>query len=230
MLSLSLDGEELLHGNRIRREINESMTAGDTTEKAEKVTDLNASGSQSGNTAVGGVMNATKTGDDEPDSGLKASEQDDSGKNEFKRGQLQQNLDTSNTTDDATLEKGKMSQNNTETMGGDSKSDVKPIADGEASQNATSADKKLEKGGDQAAEIDSKNTTITSVEKAGNDVTEKMPLDKEVTGGNNATADKPLVDGQAVDDSQREPVESTTLNSTVDGEFFAVVSVYLMFL
>ena len=235
MLSFSLAGEELLHGNRIRREINESMTAGETTKKAESVTEINASGSESGNTAVGDAMNATKTGDDEPDITKKVFGQDDSGKDEFKQGQMQQNLTLSETKVDAPLEKGTMAENNnTETMGGDSKSEAKPVVDEGASQNETSsADKKLEKGGDLTAEVDNKNSTATSpssVEKAGNDVTEKSPLDKEVKGGNNATADKPLVDGQAVDDSQREPVESTTLNSTVDGEFFAVVSVYLMFL
>ena len=230
MFSLSLDGEELLHGNRIRREINESMTAGETMEKTEKVTDPGSEsgntavgGSDSGNKAVGGAMNATKTGDDEPDSSKKVFGQDDGGKDEFKRGQMQQNLTLSETKVDAPIEKVKMSENNdTETMGGDSKSEAKPVVDEGASQNETSADKKLEKGGDQVAEVDSKNSTITSpasVEKAVNDVTEKSPLDKEVKGGNNATADKPLVDGQAADDAQREPVESTTANSTVDGEF-----------
>ena len=233
MLSLSLAGQELLHGNRIRREINESMTAGEKAEKAESVTEINASGSESGNTAVGGsdsgnkavggAMNATNTGDDEPDSSKKVFGQDDSGKNEFKQGQMQQNLALSETKVDAPIEKVKMSENNdTETMGGDSKSEAKPVVDEGASQNTTSGGKKLEQAGDQAAEVDSKNSTITSpasVEKAVNDVTEKSPLDEEVKGGNNATADKPLVDGQAGDDAQREPVESTTANSTVDGEF-----------
>ena len=287
MLSLSLDGEELLHGNRIRRAINESMTVDESTEKPERVTKLTAPGSESeAINSTAGVMNMTKTGDEQ------TFESVDDRKNEFKRQQLQQNLTLPKTENDDSLEEGKMSQNNTESMAGDPKSEAeggkpiageepeddhknefkrqqlqqnltlqktenddslekgkmsknntdtrtlnlwesesaggKPIADEEPNKNVTSTEKKLKQSGDQAAEIDTKNSTVTSpttdIESAVNDVTEKLPLDKKGAGGNNATADEPHVadktdDGQTADDAQREPVESTTANSTGDGEF-----------
>ena len=347
MLSLSLDGEELLHGNRIRRAINESMTVDESTEKPERVTKLTAPGSESeAINSTAGVRNMTKTGDEqtfesvddrknefkrqqlqqnltlpktENDDSLEegkmsqnntesmagdpkseaeggkpiaGEEPEDDHKNEFKRQQLQQNLTLQKTENDDSLEKGKMSQNNTESMAGDPKSEAaggkpiageepeddnknefkrqqlqqnsalsktkdddslekgkmsknntdtrtlnlwesesaggKPIADEEPNKNVTSTEKKLKQSGDQAAEIDTKNSTVTSpttdIESAVNDVTEKLPLDKKGAGGNNATADEPHVadktdDGQTADDAQREPVESTTANSTGDGEF-----------
>ena len=231
MLSLSLDGEELLHGNRIRRAINdnESIMADETTEKAESVTEFTE------------ANKANKT---------KKSEMSDSGQpeddrsDEFKQEQLQQNLDMSKTKDNPIVE-AKLSKNNTETTGGDSLSvdsaagdddDGKPVTNEEPNEKETSApsaEEKLEQTGDDAAaEVDAKNSTFTSsanAENAVNDVTEKLPLDKEGEGTdeNKATADGdiPHVDDKANegqsedDDDQREPVETTTASSTGDGEF-----------
>lgn len=236
MLSLSLDGEELLHGNRIRRAINdnESIMADETTEKAESVTELTAPGSEANKA---NKTDKTKTGE-VSDSGQPEDDQSD----EFKQEQLQQNLDMSKTKDNPIVE-AKLSKNNTETMGGDSLSvdaaagdDGKPVTNEEPNEKETSApsaEEKLEQTGDDAAaEVDAKNSTFTSsanAENAVNDVTEKLPLDKEGEGTdeNKATADGdiPHVDDKANegqsedDDAQREPVETTTASSTGDGEF-----------
>ena len=233
MLSLSLDGEELLHGNRIRRAINdnESVTADETTEKAESVTELTAPGSEAGE-----MMNKTKTGE-VSDSGQPEDDRSD----EFKQDQLQQNLGMSKTKDDPIVE-AKLSENNTETVGGDSRSedaaagddDGKPLTKEEPNEKETSAEEKLEQtGDDETAEVDAKNSTFISsanVENAVNDVTDKLPLDKEGegTGENKATADaevppvddKANEDQSADDDARREPVETTTASSIGDdGEF-----------
>ena len=234
-----------MHGNRIRREVNDSMAADKTTtSKPERGTES--------------PTQMNKTADDADI--IRSAIRDGDGWSEVKSKETKD--------DDITLGKGKVSENGTEASGGgDSRSeaaaDVKPNADEGASKNVASKEETLAQAGDKAAEVDAKSSNGTApetVENAEKATTEKLPLDKEATTttvkpneveqaneGKGADADDPQKkpagknisddkagDGQTADDTTpipKEPAEkTTTVGYAGDGEFVCGVDVVRLFI
>ena len=248
-----------MHGNRIRREVNDSMAADKTTtSKPERGTES--------------PTQMNKTADDADI--IRSAIRDGDGWSEVKSKETKD--------DDITLGKGKVSENGTEASGGgDSRSeaaaDVKPNADEGASKNVASKET-LAQAGDKAAEVDAKSSNGTApetVENAGKNATEKQPLDKEATattvkpkeateklpvgeeaitvkpngvekanegkgaddpqkepaGAGEDVSDDKVDDSQTADDTQKESAEkTTTVGYAGDGEFVCGVDVVRLFI
>ena len=236
MLSLFIDGEEeLLHGNRISRAVNESVSADEGKENDKGVDE------QWGSPAIGsegGTGNATtvekrKVSDVVSGSNNAAENKNNNGTSEEKK-PAQQSAeqdaegDSKNTTAVAVDEgkendKGVSELSAVGSKGGNATVETEPgdVAENAAEKtqnNATSAENKAEQSMGQAPEGDAGKPTTTSptTEKtADKNVPDNLPSNAATADGKNATADNSTDVNQA-DKYPPKPKEPSEANN---GEF-----------